>query len=217
MTTFSDSIGRIKVSSTIAVTAEAEKFRAEGIDLSDFGAGEPDFATPEHIKAAAVAAIGANFTRYTPVGGTMELRRAICAWHAREFGSAFEAPECAATVGGKQAIFNTACTLLNSGDETIIPVPFWVSFQDIVEYTGGKCVFVQTQETRGYELTVPAVEAAITPRTRLVILNSPNNPTRAVVRPELTDETARLVTGRGRWRRPGGGHSDCASQRSRFS
>jgi aspartate aminotransferase len=199
MNTFSDSVGRIKVSSTIAVTIEAERFRAQGADLTDFGAGEPDFPTPEHIKAAAVAAIGANFTKYTPAGGTTELKKAICAWHTKEFGSAYEAPETLVTVGGKHAIFNTACALLNSGDETIIPVPYWVSYRDIVEYTGGVCVFVQTSEAEGYELTPKAVEAAITPRTRMMILNSPNNPSGAVVRPEAMEEIAHIITSRGIW------------------
>ncbi len=196
---FSDSVSRIKVSSTIAVTIEAEKFRAAGADLTDFGAGEPDFPTPEHIKAAGVAAIGANFTRYTPAGGTADLKKAICAWHAREFGSAYEGPETLVTVGGKHAIFNTAVALLNPGAEVILPVPYWVSFRDIVEYAGGTCAFVETSEAQGYELKPEAVEAAITPKTRMMILNSPNNPSGAVVRPEDMEKIARLITSRGIW------------------
>ncbi len=199
MNTFSDRVSRIRVSSTIAVTIEADRLRSEGVDLIDFGAGEPDFPTPEHIKQAGVAAIGANFTRYTPAGGTTELKKAICAWHTRELESAYTPAETIVTVGGKHAIFNTVSALLNAGDETIIPVPYWVSFRDMVEYCGGTCVFVPTREEDGYELTVPAVEKAITPKTRLMILNSPNNPSGAVVRPEVMEEIAHLVTGRGIW------------------
>jgi aspartate aminotransferase len=196
---FSDAVARIKISSTIAVTIEAEKMRAEGLDLVDFGAGEPDFPTPEHIKQAGIRAIEANFTRYTAAGGTSELRRAVCDFHRREFGSNFEPAEALVTVGGKHAIFNVACALLNAGDEVILPVPYWVSFRDIVEYAGGKCVFVPTREEDGYELRPEAVEAAFTPRTRLVILNSPNNPSGAVIRPEVMERIARAAARRGVW------------------
>ena len=199
MNNFSDRVSRIRVSSTIAVTIEADRLRADGADLTDFGAGEPDFPTPEHIKQAGVAAIGANFTRYTPAGGTTELKKAICAWHTRELESAYTPAETIVTVGGKHAIFNTVSALLNSGDETILPVPYWVSFRDIVEYTGGVCAYVPTREEDGYELTTAAVERAITPKTRLMILNSPNNPSGAVVRPEVMEEIAHLVTGRDIW------------------
>jgi aspartate aminotransferase len=199
MNTYSDRVSRIRVSSTIAVTIEADRLRADGVDLTDFGAGEPDFPTPEHIKQGAVAAIGANFTRYTPAGGTTELKKAICAWHTRELQSAYTPAETIVTVGGKHAIFNTVSALLNSGDEAILPVPYWVSFRDIVEYAGGLCAYVPTREEDGYELTTAAVERAITPKTRLMILNSPNNPSGAVVRPEVMEEIAHLITGRGIW------------------
>ncbi len=199
MKEFSDSVSRIKLSSTLAVVMEAERYRAQGVDLVDFGAGEPDFATPENIKQAAMRAIQENFTKYTATGGTMELRRAICDWHAREFSSAYTPAEALVTVGGKHAIFNAACALLNAGDEVVIPVPYWVSFRDIVEYAGGTCVFVPTREENGYELSAEAVERALTPRTRMVILNSPNNPSGAVIRREVMEDIARRVTSRGIW------------------
>ncbi len=199
MTQFSDSVSRISVSSTLAVGIEAERYRAQGVDLVDFGAGEPDFATPEHIKQAAVRAIQENFTRYTAAGGTAELRQAIVEWHAREFGSPFTQPESLVTVGGKHAIFNSVCALVNAGDEVVIPAPYWVSFKDIVQYAGGACVFVPTSESDGYELSAEAVEEALTPKTRLVILNSPNNPSGAVIPQEVMDRIVRSATSRGIW------------------
>ncbi len=199
MKEFSESVSRITVSSTLAVVMEAERYRAQGVDLVDLGAGEPDFPTPENIKQAAVRAIQENFTRYTPTAGIAELRRAICAWHAREFSSSFEPAETLVTVGGKHAIFNAACALLDPGDEVVVPVPYWVSFRDIVQFAGGTCVFVPTREEDGYELSAEAVERALTPRTRMVILNSPNNPSGAVIRPEVAERIARAVTARGIW------------------
>jgi aspartate aminotransferase len=183
----------------LAVGIEAERYRARGVDLVDFGAGEPDFATPEHIKQAAMRAIQENFTRYTAAGGTAELRQAIVEWHAREFGSPFTQPESLVTVGGKHAIFNSVCALVNSGDEVVIPAPYWVSFKDIVQYAGGTCVFVPTSEADGYELSAEAVEQALTPKTRLVILNSPNNPSGAVISQEVMDRIVRTATARGVW------------------
>lgn len=199
MSTFSASVSRISVSSTLAVVMEAEKYKAQGVDLADFGAGEPDFPTPENIKQAAVRAIQADFTRYTAAGGTMDLRKAIVAWHAREFGSAFEPAESMVSVGGKHAIFNTVCALVNAGDEVVIPSPYWVSYNDIVHYAGGTCVFVPTREADGYEVTAEAVEQAFTPRTRMLILNSPNNPSGAVISNEVMERVTKAATARGIW------------------
>src|SRR5438477_2472301 len=196
---FSARVNRIEVSATIAMTAEAAKLRAKGIDLCDMGMGEPHFNTPRHIKEAGIAAIEQNFTKYTAVGGIPELRKAIVKRHATDFGSDYKPDEAVAATGGKQALFNAVQVLIDHGDEVIIPVPYWVSFRDIVEYAGGTCKFVQTSEADGYELTPKAVEAAITPRTRMMILNSPNNPSGAVVRPEAMEEIARIITSRGIW------------------
>src|SRR5438067_11273839 len=137
-TTFAERIQRIEVSATMAVVAEADKLRANGVDLVDFGAGEPHFATPQHIKDAAIAAIQSNFTKYTPVGGTSELRDAIVHRHAVDFDSDYRREEAIASVGGKHALFNAVQVLVNHHDEVIIPVPYWVSFKDIVRYAGGK-------------------------------------------------------------------------------
>jgi aspartate aminotransferase len=169
-------IQRIEVSATMAVAGEAEKLRAKGVDLVDFGAGEPHFDTPAHIKEAAIAAIQNNFTRYTAVGGTVELRDAICLRHATDFGSDYKREDCIASTGGKHALFNAIQVLVDHGDEVILPVPYWVSFKDIVRYAGGEPVYIATDEKHDFALTADMVERAITPRTKVVILNSPNNP-----------------------------------------
>lgn len=177
----SDRVSRISVSSTMAVAAEAERLRAEGKDLVDFGAGEPDFPTPDNVKEAAIKAIRDNFSKYTAAPGTMELRKAIVDRHAADFGTAYTPAECIATAGGKQAIFNAISSLINPGDEVILPVPYWVTFADLINYAGGTPVMVETREESGFELTAEMVKKAITPRTKLAIINSPNNPSGAVV------------------------------------
>lgn len=190
-------IQRIQVSATMAVVAEADRLRSQGADLVDFGAGEPHFSTPQHIKDAAIAAIQSNFTRYTAVPGTMELREAIVARHTADFGSAYAREEAIASTGGKHALFNAFQVLVDHGDEVIIPVPYWVSFKDIVEYAGGKCVFVQTDESQGFKLTAEMIERAVTPRTKIILLNSPSNPSGAVVPREEQEKIVRFAASRG--------------------
>jgi len=192
-------IQRISVSATLAVLSEAERYKARGVDVVDFGPGEPDFPTPDHIKRAAIRAIEQDFTKYTPAAGIMPLRQAICAWHARQFGSDYAPAECAATVGGKHAIFNTISVLINAGDQVVIPAPYWVSFPDIVKYAGGAPVFVQTECSDGFRLHAEQVEAAMTPRTRILIVNSPCNPTGAVVSPEEFQKILELCQRRRVW------------------
>jgi aspartate aminotransferase len=174
-------ISSISVSSTMKVAADADRLRREGVDVVDFGAGEPDFPTPENIKKAAVDALAANFTKYTPAGGTQELKEAICLRHKQDFGTSYSPSECLVTVGGKHAIFNLVQALINPGDEVIIPVPYWVTYKDVVNYAGGKCVFVDTSENTGFEVTAAALEPHITSRTKLVIINSPCNPSGGVI------------------------------------
>jgi aspartate aminotransferase len=186
-------INRIEVSATMAVVAEADKLRAAGADLVDFGAGEPHFHTPPHIKDAAVSAIRENFTRYTPVAGVAELRDAIVKRHAADFGSEYRREEAIASTGGKHALFNLVQVLVDHGDEVIIPVPYWVSFKDIVRYAGGSPVFVESDEAHGFAVTAEMIERAVTPRTRLIILNSPNNPSGAVIRPEEITSIVRMA------------------------
>ena len=196
---FSDRIGRIEISATMAVTAEAAKLRAQGAKLVDFGAGEPHFATPQHIKDAAIEAIQSNFTRYTVVSGVPELRQAIVERHAADFGSSYTPDEAIFTTGGKLALFNAIQVLVDHGDEVILPVPYWVSFKDIVQYAGGKVVYLQTEEADNFRVTADAIEAAITPKTKAIILNSPSNPSGAVVSPADLERIVRLAHERGIW------------------
>ena len=179
-----DRINRIQISPTAAVIAEADKLKARGVDLVDFGPGEPDFPTPDHIKNAAIKAIQENKSKYTPAGGIMPLREAICAWHTRELRSSYEAKECVVSVGGKHSIFNVVSVLVQQGDQVIIPCPYWVSFPDIVKYAGGTPVFFDTRPEDGFTVRAAAIEKAITPKTKLIIVNSPCNPTGGVVPPE---------------------------------
>src|SRR5690349_18662037 len=174
-------INRIEPSATMAVVAEAEKLRSQGVDVVDFGAGEPHFATPQHIKDAAITAIQSNFTKYTAVGGTAELRDAIVHRHAVDFDSDYRREEAMASVGGKHVLFNAISALVDHDDEVILPVPYWVSFKDMIRYSGGTPVLVETDESQGFKLTADMVERAITPRTKLIILNSPSNPSGAVM------------------------------------
>ena len=193
----SDRINRIEVSATMAITAEALKMQAAGIDLANFGAGEPHFATPEHIKRAAIEAIEQNFSKYTAVAGVPQVRKAVVERHATDFGSNYTVEECVFTTGGKLALFNAIQVLVDHGDEVIIPAPYWVSFKDIVNYGGGKCVFVETDESKGFALTPEMIERAITPRTKVILLNSPNNPTGAVVSPEDITAIVKMAAERG--------------------
>jgi aspartate aminotransferase len=193
---FTARINRIEVSATMAVSSEAERLRSQGADLVDFGAGEPHFHTPQHIKDAAIAAIQGNFSKYTAVGGTAELRDAIIARHAQDFGSDYKRDEAIASVGGKQALFNAFQVLVDHGDEVIIPVPYWVSFKDMVRYCGGTPVFVPTDEENGFALTAEMIERAVTPRTRIILLNSPSNPSGAVMNPEDLTAIVRMAARR---------------------
>ncbi len=192
-------INRIEPSATMAVVAEADKLRQQGIDVVDFGAGEPHFATPQHIKDAAINAIQSNFSKYTAVGGTTELRDAIVHRHAVDFDSDYRREETIASVGGKHALFNAIQVLVDHGDEVILPVPYWVSFKDIVRYAGGNCVLLETDEEQGFRVTAEMIERLITPRTRLIILNSPSNPSGAVMSPDDLKEVVRLAAERGIW------------------
>jgi aspartate aminotransferase len=177
----SESVNRIAPSQTMAVAAAAEQLKARGVDVADFGAGEPDFPTPDHIKRAAVKALDENRTKYTVTPGILPLRQAICDWHSAQLGSSYQPTELVVTAGGKHAVFNTICALVNPGEEVIIPAPYWVSYPDMVKYAGGHPVFIATGEKNNFAPSAADIEAALTPRTRIVIINSPSNPTGAVI------------------------------------
>jgi aspartate aminotransferase len=196
-TEIADRIALISVSSTMKVAADAEKLRAQGVDVVDFGAGEPDFPTPDNIKHAAVRAIEQNFTKYTNAGGTLELKQAVCERHAHDFGTAYTPAECIISVGGKHVIFNLTQALVNPGDEVIIPVPYWVTYKDVVNYAGGKCVYVETDEQNGFTLTAAMIEPYLTARTKMILINSPSNPSGAVLDRQEFEKIYHLTSRRG--------------------
>ena len=192
----SENVARMQSSATMAAMQAAEALRASGANVCDFGAGEPDFDTPDNIKEAAAKAMRAGRTKYTAAGGIRELNRAIIDFYRREFGTEYQPNEVMATAGGKQAVFNAVVTLLNPGDEALIPKPYWVTFPEIVVFAGGKPVYIETEET-DFVLTVEQVERAITPRTKLLILNSPSNPSGRVLPPAEFRRIMELATERG--------------------
>lgn len=197
--TLADRIGLISESSTMKVAAAADKLRREGVDVVDFGAGEPDFPTPDNIKEAAIKSIHNNFTKYTAAGGTQELKEAICERHAKDYGTSYKPNECIVTVGGKHVIFNLMQVLVNPGDEVIIPVPYWVTYKDVVNYAGGKCVFVETDEAAGFTFSAKTLEPYITDKTKIVIINSPSNPSGAVLSQKDFEDIYKLTSSRGIW------------------
>jgi aspartate aminotransferase len=192
-------VSRISVSSTMKVAADADKLRRDGGDVVDFGAGEPDFPTPENVKRAGVDAIHTNFTKYTVTPGIAELRQAICDRHASDFGTSYSPAECVVTVGGKHAIFNLVQVLIDPGEEVIVPVPYWVTYYDVINYAGGKCVFAETDERAGFALTAAMIEQRLGPKTKMVIINSPSNPSGAVIDQAEFEKIFRLTSERGIW------------------
>jgi aspartate aminotransferase len=195
--TIADRISSISVSSTMKVMADADKLRREGVDVVDFSAGEPDFPTPDNIKQAAIRAINENYSKYTPAGGSVEARMAAVNRHKAEFGTDYKLSECIVSVGGKHVLFNLTQALVNPGDEVIIPVPYWVTYKDIVNYAGGKCVFVETDEQEGFRLTAAMIERNITQRTKIVIVNSPSNPAGSVMEDAEFEKLYHITSKRG--------------------
>lgn len=176
----SSRVQAIKPSPTLVVTARAAKLKAEGRDIIGLGAGEPDFDTPQHIKDAAIDAINRGFTKYTAVSGTPSLKKAVIDKLKRDNGLDYTAKQILVSCGGKQSFFNLVQSVINPGDEVIIPAPYWVSYPDIVILADGKPVIVEAGIEQGFKITPQQLEAAITPKTRMVVLNSPSNPTGAV-------------------------------------
>jgi aspartate aminotransferase len=194
-----DRMKTLAPSSTLAVQAKAKELRARGVDVISFGAGEPDFDTPQRIKDAAVQAMQRGQTKYTEVGGVPELRAAICAKLKRDNGLDYEPADVLVSVGAKHTLFNLVMALINPGDEVLVPSPYWVSYPEQVRLLGGVPVDVATHESTGFDLDPAALAAAVTPRTKLVVLNSPNNPTGAVFSRAALEAVARLVVERGLW------------------
>ncbi len=188
-----DRVGRIQPSATLAIAAKAKAMKAAGVDVIGFGAGEPDFDTPAHIKEAAVRAIAEGFTKYTPVGGTEELKDAIIRRVKRDYGLDYNRSQVIVCSGAKHALYNAAAALFQHGDEVIIPGPYWVSYPDILALVDAIPVIVPTDEGQGFKVTARQLRQAITPRTKALILNSPSNPTGATYRREELEEIAQVV------------------------
>ena len=197
--TFADRTGRISSSPTMNVTAEVDRLRCDGIEVIDFGAGEPDFATPAAINAAAHAAIDHNFSKYTPVGGTADLKRAICDRYRLDCGVRYGESEVIASAGGKQALFNTALTLFGPGDEVITHAPCWPTLIEQVKLAEATPVLVRTSAADGFVVTSRPILNAITPRTRGILINSPCNPTGALISEAELGVVAREAARRGIW------------------
>jgi aspartate aminotransferase len=192
----SENVGRMQPSSTLAAMQAAEAMRSKGLNVVDFGAGEPDFDTPDNIKHAAADAMRAGQTKYTSTGGAKPFQQAIIDFYAKQFGTTYEPSEVMGTSGGKQAIFNAVVTLINPGDEVLIAKPYWVTFPEIVVFARGVPKYIETEET-GFLLNAEQVEQSITPRTKLVILNSPCNPSGRVIPPAEFERIMRVLADRG--------------------
>jgi aspartate aminotransferase len=199
MTRLADRTTRISSSPTMRVTATVDRLRREGVDVIDFGAGEPDFSTPDAIGAAAHAAIDQNFTKYTPVGGIAELKRAICERYRLDYGVQYSEAEVITSAGGKQALFNTALALFNPGDEVITHAPYWPSLTEQVKLAEATPVLVQTSPEDGFAIRARLFLDALTPRTRGIIINSPCNPTGALIPEEELARIAIEAARRGIW------------------
>jgi aspartate aminotransferase len=194
-----DRLKTLAPSSTLAVQAKARELRARGIDVISFGAGEPDFDTPERIKNAALQAMRRGQTKYTEVGGVPELRAAVCAKLKRDNGLDYAPDEILVSCGAKHTLYNLATALLNPGDELLVPSPFWVSYPEQARLLGAVPVAVETREATGFDLDPDRLRAAVTPRTKLIVLNSPNNPTGAVFSRDALEAVAGLAVERGLW------------------
>jgi len=179
MTNISKALGRIQPSATLAMTAKVTELKAQGIDVIGLSAGEPDFDTPDFVKEAAIQAIRDGDTNYTTVDGTAALKQAIVGKFARDNGLTYTTKQITANSGGKHTLFNALVATLDVGDEVIIPAPYWVSYPDIVNFAGGTPVFIEAGADQGYKITPEQLEAAITPKTKWVLLNSPSNPSGA--------------------------------------
>lgn len=195
----SQRMSRIAPSPTLRVTAEADRLRRQGVDVVDLGAGEPDFPTPAHIKEAAHAAIRADFTKYTPSAGVLELREAICARYHADYGVEFRPEEVIVTAGAKQALYNAALALFEEGDEVITHAPYWPTLTEQVKLAGATPVIVRTHAEDGFTIHAEPLLAAITPRTRGIIINSPCNPTGALMSEEALAAIAIEANRRGIW------------------
>jgi aspartate aminotransferase len=196
---FASRMSRTSVSPTLRVAAEADRLRRQGVDVVDLGAGEPDFGTPEHVKAAAHAALDANFTKYTPSAGVIELRDAVCQRYRLDYGVDIKPEEVIITAGAKQALYNTAMVLFEAGDEVITHAPYWPTIVDQIKIADAKPVIVHTHMEDGFKIHAGAIVDAITPKTKAIIINSPCNPTGALISEDEMIAIADAAAARGIW------------------
>jgi aspartate aminotransferase len=192
-------MNRVQVSPTLRVAAEADRLRRSGVDVVDLGAGEPDFATPDHVKDAAHKALDQNFTKYTPSAGVIELRDAVAYRYKIDYGVDFKAEEVIITAGAKQALYNTAMALFEAGDEVITTGPYWPSIGDQIKLADAKPVIVQTHMEDGFTIHAAPIIDAITPKTKAILINSPCNPTGAVIAESEMEKIADAASARGLW------------------
>ena len=193
----SKKVGGIAPSLTLEITAKAKKMKAEGISVISFGAGEPDFNTPDYVIESAKKALDIGFTKYTPASGTAELKKAICEKFEKDNGLSYFPENIVVSNGAKGSLFHAIAALIDDGDEVIIPSPYWLTYPELVKLAGGKCVFVKCDADSGYKITADALDKSITEKTKLLILNSPNNPTGAVYGKDELSSIAKVVENRG--------------------
>ncbi len=195
----SKKVAGIAPSLTLEITAKAKKMKAEGISVIGFGAGEPDFNTPDYIIESAKKALDIGFTKYTPASGMAELKKAVCEKFYKDNGLEYSENQIVISTGAKSSLYHAICAITEEGDEAIIPSPFWLTYPELVKLAGGKCVFVKTKPENGYKITAEELKAAITDKTKYLILNSPNNPTGAVYSEKEIKELARVIEDKGIW------------------
>ncbi len=193
----SQKVGKIAPSLTLEITAKAKKMKADGISVIGFGAGEPDFNTPDYINESAKKAIDIGFTKYTPAAGMVELKDAICKKFLKDNGLSYEPNQIVISSGAKSSLYHAICAIVDEGDEVILPAPYWLTYPELIKLAGGKCVIVDTKKDNGYKMTADEFKAAITDKTKALILNSPNNPTGAVYTEEEIKAIAAVAEEKG--------------------
>lgn len=195
----SKKVSGIAPSLTLEITAKAKKMKADGISVIGFGAGEPDFNTPEYIIDAAKKALDIGFTKYTPAAGTPELKKAICEKFLKDNGLTYEPNQIVVSSGAKSSLYHAICALVDEGDDVILPSPYWLTYPELIKLAGGNCIYVQTKRENGFKITAEELKQAVTPNTKCLILNSPNNPTGAIYTEEEIKAIAKVVEDAGIW------------------
>ena len=193
----SEKVRGIAPSLTLEITAKAKKMKAEGISVIGFGAGEPDFNTPQYIIDSAKKALDVGFTKYTPAAGTVELKKAVCDKFKKDNGLDYDPAQIVISSGAKSSLYHAICAIVDEDDEVILPSPYWLTYPELIKLAGGKCVYVETEKENGYKMTASQLENAITDKTKCLILNSPNNPTGAVYSKQEIEAIAKVVEEKG--------------------